>query len=63
MTSKALINVRLHCSGHSTNNIIRGSLISLISELKELISIIWKDSCTVKRLNCEKMFLVSHRIV
>lgn len=40
-----------------------GSLISLISGLKELIRIIWKDSCTIKRLNCEKMFLVSHRIV
>lgn len=58
MTSKALINVRLHCPGHSTNNIIRENLISLISVPKELISVTWKDSPTVKELNCRKTFLV-----
>lgn len=36
MTLKVLINVRLHCAGHPTNNIIRDDLISVISGLKEL---------------------------
>lgn len=58
MTSKALINVRLHCPGHSTHGIIRDNLITLISGLKELISITWKDSSTVEGLNCRKTFLV-----
>lgn len=47
MTSKALINVRFYCAGHSTNNIIRDKLISLFSGLSELISITWKDSLNI----------------
>lgn len=58
MIAESLINLRLNCPGHSTNNIIRDNLLSLISGLKEIISIIWKDSPIIKGLNCRKTFLM-----
>lgn len=58
MIAESLINARLNCPGHSTNNIIRHSLLSLSSGLKKMISITWKDSPTVKGLNCRKAFLM-----